>query len=243
VLWASDIALQALRRQPVGEPWAGPNAMTCSHCGKPIQSGEPHVAVRVGELFSDTRDLASDSGIVCGGCAVLRAKKSMNGLSFMVLTPEGLFPIAQSIHKAWLFLTPPEPPFVAVHSSATMQHLVWRTPVTLSKERIYLRRGSDLFTLRPATLRATIELAHSIQQRRLAAGEKNAFSSPFLRLDVSKILHIDHGRLNPKVVTVMTAPERQHFYQFTPGELWALGFLLAKKTPTPTRPEPITLKT
>jgi CRISPR type IV-associated protein Csf1 len=241
MLWASDLALQALKRPPQGEAWTGPHPVICSHCGKPIGPGDPHTPVKVGEFFSDTRDLASDSGVVCGGCIVLRAKKSMNGLSFMVLTPTGLFPIAQSIHKAWLFLTPPEPPFVAVHTSATMQHLVWRTPVTLSKELIFLRRGSDLFTIRPKVLRASLNIAHALQQRRLAAGEKAAFLSPYVRLDVKKILDINHGRLNPKVVALMTDSERHHFYRLTPGELWALGFLFAKNTPVPTQPEPVTL--
>ena len=237
-MWASDLALAALKATPIGLPHSG-EPTACSHCGKPIHAGDLCSPVSVGQFFSDTRDLAEFSGIACGGCLVLRTKKAMNGLSYAVLTPDGIYPIAKFAHKAWLFLEPPEPPFIAVHTSATMQHLVWRTPVTLSKELIYLRRGADLFTLRPALIKRAVAAAQAIQQRRLANDPK-AMLSPYAAMDL-KLRDASHGKLSPKALAVMEADETDLFYRLSPGEVWALGHLLIKTPPVPEKPEPITI--
>lgn len=238
-MWPSDLALEALQVSPEGIPYGG-DATACSHCGKPIQHGDLHTPVSVGQFFSDTRDLAAFTGIVCGGCAVLRRKKAMNGLSYAVLTKDGIFPIAKDAHKAWLFLDPPEPPLIAVHTSATMQHLVWRTPVSLSKDLISLRRGGDLFTIRPPMIKAAITAAKALQERRLAS-EPKAILSPYAVVD-RKLRDANHGKLSPKAVEAMTQEERNLFYALTPGEVWALTHLLTKTPPTPEKPAPIVIK-
>ena len=160
----------------------------------------------------------------------------MNKLSFAVLTEDGVFQIAKDVHKAWLFLTPPEPPFIAVLSSATMQHLVWRTPVTLSKELIYLRRGGDLFTIRPGALTLAVDAAKRIKARRSEETGKDAPLSPYAVNDRG-LGRSAHGRLSPKAIKHMTAEDKTLFFELSPGEIWALGFLLVKNPPEPTQPE------
>lgn len=239
VVWASDLAIKALKAKPESAMhWAHDMPTECSHCGRPIVADAPYSPVFVGPFFSDTRDLASFTGVVCGGCMILRTKKAMNALSFAVITENAIYPIAKDIHKAWLFLDPPEPPFLAMHTSATMQHLCWRTPVTLSRDLIYLRRGPEVLVLRPQVIRQAVEIANTILERRLAAGDVKAFASIFAVFDRA-MRAANHGLLNPRVLAAASSAERELLYQLTPGEIWALGFLLVKQPPVPTRPDPI----
>src|SRR5690606_12926666 len=88
----------------------------CSHCAKIIKAGDLYGRIQLAEFFSDTRDLAAPNGIICWACIYVRKKVLLNGLSRAVITQDGVYPIAQAVHKAWLFTNPPEPPFVAVHT-------------------------------------------------------------------------------------------------------------------------------
>jgi CRISPR type IV-associated protein Csf1 len=208
----------------------------CSHCAAPISQGTFYSKVAIGEFFSDTRDLAAFTGIVCWRCVHLRTKVLLNGLGQTVCTADGVYSISKDTEKAWLFLDPPEPPFVAVHTSSTMQHLVWRTPVTLSKERISIRFGESLFVVRPAVLRKVIELAEAVQVRN--AGQW----IPLLHLD-RKAKAAYHGRINAKAAELMTDEELEFLKSNVgAGERWALSYICHSKKPQPLKPEPKTEK-
>lgn len=232
--YPSEVIASALALKPeVSLPIWKKSPTHCSHCGIVIAEGEPYSPLKAGAFFSDTRDLAEGNALVCWRCVHLRSKVLMNGLSFTVTTKDNIYPIAKDVHKAWLLLAPPEPPFVAVHSSSTMQHLAWRTPVTLSKDLIYLRYGPALYTIRPALLNRAMQIAESLSVR---AGE--AWMTPMF-LD-RKADEEYHGRLNPKAAPLLTEDEREFFLNLGAGERWALAYLMHSKRPTPEKPEPIT---
>ena len=242
-MWPSDLALMAFRAEPLGERiWDEPVPGQCSHCGKPIARGERYDTVSCGAFFSDTRDLAAYSGVACGGCLFVRQKAVMTACSFVVITPQGLYPIAKDVHKAWLFLEPPEPPFLAVHSSATMQHLVWRTPVSLSREQFHLRRGPALMSLRPRCIRESIQIAGEIAERRRCAGAKSTVTDWLFASFDRAIREDGHGRLSPQVLAAATSAERRRLFGLSPGEIWALGHLLTSTRPLPGEP-PLTVPT
>ncbi|ENP0619773.1 hypothetical protein JTL48_27465 [Pseudomonas aeruginosa] len=253
IIWPSDLAMQALGIRP--DKFLGADALTwstppapCGRCGRPIQPGDPYKPAKATDTFSDTRDLAAPGSSLCGGCAILGLKPAMNRLSYSVLTREGVYPIAKDVHKAWLFLSPPDPPFVAVISASTMAHLVWRTPVSLSKERFFLRYGNDLFTIRPEKINSAIACAEALKCRReekqKSTGEKAKRAtvrlSPYLALDRNLVNH-NHGQLSPATIEDMNQAERAIFLGLTPGEVWALSFLLTSKPPIPEQPQPLSI--
>jgi CRISPR type IV-associated protein Csf1 len=234
--YPSEVIAAALDLQP--DPslpaWEAEQPGQCSHCAAPIKTGDPYSELSAGAFFSSTRDLACFSGIVCWRCVHLRSKTLLNGLSYTVTTATDIYSLAKDAEKAWLFLTPPEPPFVVCHSSSTMQHLSWRTPVTLSRERINVRYGDNLFVVRPALLRQALEYAEALCDR-----NQGQWIAPLL-LD-RKAAASYHGRINPTAVELMTESERSFFSaRIGPGERWALAYICHSKRPQPQQSEPLT---
>lgn len=234
MLRSSEIISSALNLSPSkGLPVWVDEDTHCSHCAIAINEGDVYSPVTLGAFFSDTRDLCNDAAIVCWRCVHLRSKVFLNGLSYTVVTNDEIYPIAQNIHKAWLFLSPPEPPFVALNSSSTMQHLSWRTPVTLDNQRISIRFGPKLFVVKPANIRKALDIALSI-----TAKNQGKWISPMI-LD-RKASQEYHGLINPKSIALMSLEEIDFFVSLSPGDRWALSAVMQSKLPNPIKPDPIT---
>lgn len=180
----------------------------------------------------DDFDLAARSPITCGWCASLLPKTVMHKTQVGVFGAFGALGLGKDVERAWLLLTPPKPPFVAVVADATLQHLVWKTPVTRSSDLLIIRLGHRILTInRPLLLDLRSVLTAIRREHDIA---------PFLRLD-REVKDLSHGALNPLLAEVVSHETRQQLYAAGPGELWALATLVKKKPPTPVRPEPITL--
>jgi len=185
--------------------------------------------------FSDnTRSLASSSRCICWRCTVLRQKHLMYGFSAVVITADGVFSISKDVEKAWLFLTPPPAPFMVLHSSSTMQHLSWRTPITLDNRLIRVRFGLRNFTVRPAIIKQALEIADRINE-----GEKKYISPVYLD---RKAADSTHGSLTKRGREKLTEQERDFFVNISAGERWALAYLMHSKRPEPRVPEDKTEK-
>ena len=210
------------------------DAVPCSHCARPIERGDLYSPSSVGAFFSDTRNLASSSRSICWRCLILRKKPMLNGLSYALITQDGVFQISKDSNKAWLFTTPPPAPFVVMHSSSTMQHLCWRTPVTLDNRRIQIRFGNNLFVVRPGAVREALAIAD-----RMNEGRKK-WASP-ISLD-RKAADTGHGTLTNAGRDQLSEEEQQILLNITPGERWALAYLMHSKRPQPEQPECITSK-
>lgn len=158
----------------------------------------------------------------------------MNGLSAALITPEGVFSISKDVQKAWLFCTPPPAPFLVLHSSSTMQHLAWRTPVTLDNRLIRLRFGPSLYTVRPSMINKALRIADAFNE-----GQKK-WRSPLI-LD-RKGQAPAHGRLSRVATEELGQDDAQFLSSLTQGEYWALAYLMHSKRPAPSHPEDITDK-
>lgn len=233
--YPSDIVDQVFKFRPDEglACWEG-DADSCSHCARPLEVGDLYSPSNVGQFFSDTRDLACGSRSICWRCVVLRKKPMLYGLSSVVITPTDAFPISKDVHKAWLFTTPPPAPFLVLHSSSTMQHLSWRTPITFDARLIKVRFGPTLFTVRPAAVREALRITDHINE-----GEKK-FISP-MRLD-RKAAESYHGMISRKAKHLLSPEHIEHLANLTAGERWGLAYLMHSKRPVPEQPEPITQK-
>lgn len=208
--------------------------VACSHCARPIERGDLYSPSSVGAFFSDTRSLASSSRSICWRCLMLRKKPMLNGLSYALITVDGVFQISKDVNKAWLFITPPPAPFVVMHSSSTMQHLCWRTPVTLDNRRIHIRFGNNLFVVRPSEIREVLAIAD-----RMNDGKKKWISPIYLD---RKAADIGHGALTNAGREMLSEADQERLMNITPGERWALAYLMHSKRPQPEQPECITSK-
>ncbi len=229
-MYPSDVIEKALNLLPDATLplWSGADTH-CSQCGHPISQGEHYSKFVAGSFFADTTDLACFSKVICWRCVHLRSQTLMFGLSRCVITEDDVFSIAKDTEKAWFFLDPPEPPFVAVHLSATLQHMTWRTPVTIDKNRLMVRFGPRLFTVRPPLMRKAIAYAKDISAR---SGSDWLTPMFFDR----KAQSASHGKLNPKAVPFMTPAEIDFFTSLGQGELWALSYVCHSKMPVGAMP-------
>ncbi|RUE86371.1 hypothetical protein IPC1135_29845 [Pseudomonas aeruginosa] len=233
--YPSDIVDQVLKASPDKGllTWEG-EEVACSHCSRPIQNGDLYSPSSVGAFFSDTRDLASTSRSICWRCVVLRKKTMLNALGAVVVTLDGVYSIAKDVNKAWLFTSPPPAPFLVVHKSSTMQHLCWRTPVTLDNRRISVRYGPNLFIVRPEVVRKALSIADRVNE-----GQKKWVTPVFFD---RKAAAMGHGLITRAGAEMLTQEEQDFFQSITPGERWALSYLMHSKRPEPEVGECITEK-
>lgn len=224
LLSPSRIAAAALGLTPVGHPWGGaPGTLLCALERRPLEPGEPCLPFKPGPNFLDNTSI-TDSSVISGAAALFMAKAVMLKTQRAVFSGEGAFSLATDAARAWFFLTPPKPPYVAVIADSMLQHLIWRAPVNLSQDLIRFRHGHKLLTVRRPRL---------IEAMRVL----NALDAPaFVALDRDG-KHPGHG-----VLRASCPPEiARQLVDLTPGELLALATLAKKNPVTPARPEPIQL--
>lgn len=238
MLYTSDIVEKTFKLKPDQSlsVWEGEDT-SCTHCARPVVKGECYENSNVGAFFSDTRDLANYTEVICWRCVILRKKPMLYGLGAAVITEDAIYSIHKDAEKAWLFTTPPKPPFLVVHSSSTMQHLSWRGRMTLDSRLIYLRYGPNLWTINREKVVKALAIADRINSDAKTA---TRWVNP-LFLDRKFAMPI-HGMVNPRAVELMTTEEITFFENLGPGELWALTYTMHSKRPRPEHGEDITRK-
>lgn len=187
ILSPSSIAIQA-----AGLPLVGSEVVTADHigercgvCGATFEVlGEPMDALVLPASFTNHPSLAiPGSKWRCGACtAVMTNPTFQMGASTVLICSEGIYPIVRKEHRAWAFLTPPEPPFVIAIQNAKQQHVVWRSPVTLSQDLFLVRVGEQVMRIRRPLLLRACEEARLLSERNKSKGRpvKDAIENPFV---------------------------------------------------------------
>jgi len=187
---------------------------------------------------------APSSDMSCGWCISLMPKEAMFALRSAVVTLDGAYPLFENAHRAWLFMNPPDPPFIAGISEVNAQHLYWRTPPTLDARLISIRYGSRLFLIRRGRLMNAVEACRRAGEILTeASGGKKVIANPYRMLDreISSLSHglfrddaLQHSIQNPELADIL-----QFLRECNPGEIWALSSL-SKTTPVvPVKPDKI----
>lgn len=124
----------------------------CAMCAAELPLGTPANPVTkktFDDAFNNKLDLRARSGkYVCGHCEVLWSKDWLQKYSKTYACDAGVFKLASNEHLAGFFLAPPEPPFCAIFSTKQQQHLIWRTPVSLSRDYFFVRVDDEVLTIR-----------------------------------------------------------------------------------------------
>ena len=210
-------------------------ATHCVMCAAPLAAGEKANKVTkatFGDAFNNKLDLRAISGThVCGACQALWSKDWLQKYSKSYACAEGVFKLASNEDQAAFLLNPPPPPFVAILSTRQQQHMIWRTPVSLSQELFFVRMDGDVVTIRRRVLMEALDAYKHIVEvmaSTLPEGRKRPLKGPpawidrqlessktgMLRTDVEALLH---------QVGDDWAVERLH--GLTMGEWWALNII------------------
>lgn len=252
ILYASELAAQALRLAPEGQTYTG-EPTVCAMCSRPINKGDLAQVLKPSKSFTDWLSL-TPSRHQCGWCAVTTQQANMRPLQRAIITREGVYPVGKDDNRAWFLLTPPEPPYAVVISTGAATsafHLHWRTPVTLSNDCVVVRLHDVISTIRRPVLMAAlkqceelaaIELAAAPPKRHIKAASvqrRHAFVALDRNLDAP-----NHGRIRDSAITAARAAGRDDLISamanLTPAELWALATLAKGNPATPTQPDLIT---
>ncbi len=222
----SEFARQALGIAKVGKPLLEPAG--CMFCGRWMIAGE------IAEPFCPSKNFMDDASLVhralpgtlCGDCVALSTKSVMMSTQNCVISTEGIFSLASSAAKKHLLLHPPPPPFALCFSDTTLQHLIWRTPLSLSHEAIYLRISSRLLRMNHRRVLAAHALCLALHRR---AGFADG-ASPLLSLDYHW-RSLTSAYLHPAIEVVAEGKELQMLCELGPGDWWGLGILLLQAIP------------
>ena len=224
----SELARRALGIESVGEPLE--SSAGCMFCGRKLRIGDIGTPFQPSKNFLDHASLTyrTHPGTLCGDCAALGAKMVMMATQNCLITAAGVFSLASNAAKRHLLLNPPTPPFALCFSDTTLQHLIWRTPLSLCHELVYLRISSRLFKMNLPRVREAHALCVALRGKAgLAEGK-----SPFLSLDYHW-RSLTSAYLHPAVEAVATMTELKTLCRLTPGDWWGVGVLLMPTVPQP----------
>jgi hypothetical protein len=231
ILRAPELTVKALGLKPDGAPALEPH--TCTFCGEPIAVGALCGKLEVGATFMDDAYLTSREkpGWLCGFCLALKPKRFMDNTQQAFITSSAVFKFGRTENRKWLLENLPEPPFVIVSSDTNSQHMIWKTPVSRSRDVLYLRIGWRMFPIRMPIVRHLVMQMPSIQQRVESSARKRGKSTlyhPFLSAEPF-VADMNFGRIKTNVLAVLNEEERAFLNEFGPGEVWAACVLLSPK--------------
>ena len=234
---ASELYCRQAGLRPVGMDAEAQT--TCVFCGATIAQGEPCSHFRPDDGFTNGPDLCArdrSRDILCGYCVHLKNAELMTKTQNVCITAHDLVPMSKLEHKKWLLLNPPDPPFVVVQSDTKRAHLIWRTPVTVSKELWYVRLGRRQLMVRMPLIREAVQRFSAIAARFADAQpaqkkqQRYPLRSPFTSLGYG-LDEMDFWRLRSDVEPYLSKEDVDLIYKLRPGEYWALAVLTTKNEP------------
>lgn len=244
---ASDVACAALRLSPIGMPYEG-EACHCTYCAKRILRGDIATIFDPARTFTDTLQTALSAGMICGSCAaVTQSQQVLRNFQRCVITLDGVYPIGSDENRSWLWLTPPEPPFVIVinHNILAAFHFVWRTPVTWSKKLMAANVDDAILWVNHAVLMEAVDKSHRFAQLLQESLGRKAPASVWAAPS-REGYGPGHGALAKTAQALArTNPEAAQIAKFLsglePGVLVALASIVKSKPATPVKPDPKTV--
>lgn len=169
---SSQLFRRAAGVEPQGSP--APKECTCVMCAAKLKAGDPVNPIEkdtFGESFNNKLDIHEAGDVLCGDCTALWQRDFLMKYSKTYATRDGVYKLASNEDIQAFILTPPEPPFVAVYNTRQQQHMIWRTPLCLSKEVLIVRLDDEILHIR----RALVLEAVSAWQRTLAKMKELGF--------------------------------------------------------------------
>lgn len=238
----SALYCAAAKLKPLGDEPV-PADTYCIMCAAALPKGtlaarptgkKPHETAKkiVGDSFNNKLHLRAMTGThVCGHCVALWSNDWLGKYSKSFACSEGVFFLQSNDDVAAFLLKPPEPPFVAVFSTKKKQHMVWRTPVSYSKDLFFVRIDDDVLTIRRAALLAgweALRRAEAVMSEVRPDG-KARYLKPPAALFARELNSAKVGMLRQDVESLLRQTENDALIRtinsLSIGEWWGLNFL------------------
>lgn len=241
----SEIGSRALGLRAEGLP--AKNAGVCALCGVAIAVGDFCLPAKYGPGFVDAPTLAArHSPYFCGWCPAMMTVEYLRATKIAAFSLAGALPFSGWADVARVLMEPPEPPFILMRGTKNNQHMIWRTPVSYSRDYYYARVGlMDVSIRRPIlapALAAGRRLEEALMVHREATGQPiyngpgHVFAS--LNPDLEGAAE-GHAKIRSDVANAPWAASGQSAYDLallrslSLGETWALRFIItSQKTET-----------
>lgn len=225
---AADLLFKALNLS-VEDTVPAKRATHCRFCGVSIAVGDAVKKHKLPNPFTDAQDLFSTAKTheICPSCAPFLEKRFMVRLKKCLITAKGAYQVTSKGHRTEVLLNPPEPPFAWLHFSGNMRHMVWRTPISYSKDFFSIYLFDSVQTVRRPFVVGAADL---IRNAELPAKTKPHYFLASQDPDMNDLrsgqMRYDLRQAYPAVSELIS--------QMTVAELWAfLTLLLERKEPEP----------
>lgn len=159
-------------------------ASACSMCGVEMAAGDDCAPFSPATTFNDYPSLKMPgTGVICGHCAALWTKPRLMGLQSFVATEKEIYDLGDPAIRSAAILSPPEPPFLfalGTMKKPLFQHLIWRTPISLSKTCYTLRLGTSLMQIRPGQVRDAVAASQRLIEAYRQVNKRSKANTPFV---------------------------------------------------------------
>jgi CRISPR type IV-associated protein Csf1 len=245
MIYTSELAASALKLKPLGKAHEG-EPCSCAFCARALKRGDIVSPLDLPKTFTDFPNISA-SGMLCGYCAATTQSQTiMRALQRVLITREGVYSMGTDPARAWLWLTPPEPPFAVVinHSTLGCFHYFWRTPVTISKELIQVNVDGDILQVHRERVIKAINHANRLVDAANQPGQKKGLiATPFERLDRTATSGpmLNHGTIRKDCLAlakenVDCAASVAYLSGLNMAELFALSSIFKSNPKPPEKP-------
>ncbi len=231
---ASELYCRAAKRAPTTDTMVN-NDSNCAMCGTPLVAGDRATRVTKQTFdasFNNKADLrAPGSKYLCGHCVTLWSGEWMQRHSRTFATEDNVYKFASNEQQAAFLLNPPSPPFCAIFNTRQQQHMIWRTPVSHSREAYFVRVDGELLQIRQTRLidawRAYRQTEQIMSEHPLSRTGKTL--NPPAALFARDLGSRKHGQLRADVVELLQETGHAAIVEtmagLTIGEWWALNVI------------------
>lgn len=220
----------------------------CVMCGGHYAAGDVIEPWNPPDTFFDHADLQNPNGThICGACQATWNSDFMQKWAKSLVCKEGLFKFFSNDAVSHWILNPPEPPFLMFITTQKVAHVVWKTPVNLSRDLLLVRYNDKVLKIRRGHLLESVEAARLLsdmivqaRSKKVSRGPARAFVNP-LSLD-REMERFDHGCITDEARKAagedLTALQAIRTLEaMTLGEAWALTHVLYAKSDEHPSPE------
>lgn len=224
----AQLTCSALGLKPLGEPAEKP--FICHMSGFRHDAGTPATPFKAGSSFMDHPFLYRENPtgrLISGYVAALLSKPLMAKIYNTLITRDGAFKIGTFNFRKYVLNHLPEPPFIfACGSTMNTQHVVWKAPVSYSKDPFLVQIGPRSWPV------------HLSRVKNLLAAMPDPKKKPLRKTDG---FLSDASSGQPNYTNLEGLPD--HIHQLartlTPGDWWAYSAL--SSSPEPEKPERLSL--
>lgn len=231
---SSAVYREAAGLAPVGDDLVT-KATHCVMCAVVLEVGAKAYKLTKNTFddnFNNKFDLRAPTGThICGDCDVLWSRDWMQKYSKSFACKDGVFSLAKNDDLSALILNPPNPPFVAIFSTKQQQHMIWRTPVSYSRDYFFVQLDGDVLTIRRTVLLSALQAyrkAEEIMATVKPEGRKKVLKPP-AALFSRELASSQIGQLRTDVEALLRQTGNdvivEELHALTIGEWWGLNAL------------------